>query len=115
MSRTPTVSPKAKRAPAAPKDPQAIAQGIVERRFAAFAGDLEDFLLPQSLPDFDDEEAGRGFDELLKAVADQEMTGNPAYWKELDVEDLPYNHQRIGAAAGFLVGLELGRRLGGAR
>jgi hypothetical protein len=118
MSKTPSVAGgKKPRSPKKPRamDAKAIARAIVDVRLAAFAGHLDDFLVPSNLSDLDANEEGTGFDDLLQIVAHEETASNPGYWQGLDVEDLPYNHQRIGACAGFLVGLELGRRLGGAR
>jgi hypothetical protein len=108
--------------PARPSDPRELARAIVERRIpllescAGFVhGEIE--LAPDST------RALQEWNDLVRAslaaedreVTKQEETRIAEILAPADLEEAEIYRRDAWAQAGFLVGLELGRRLGGAR
>jgi hypothetical protein len=91
-------------------DPQALAKKLVDVKlsevenseFWIYGGD-------------GGEETGPLWEALVTEIEAIEQQANPTYRNKLAEEDVAANLQPVHARAGFLVGLELGRRLGGAR
>jgi hypothetical protein len=98
---------------ARPPDPRTLARAVVDKRVALFAGYIEALVACQ-LP-HDDSDIEGDWEALLVALEADERRSNPEYWASLCEVDVQANLQRVHAQAGYLVGLELGRRLGGAR
>lgn len=118
----PKTKPKPK--PVRPPNPRALARAFVDVRLDYLTGDHWDFVDPERGYGLDQETADNDWSRLVVACrATMHPAVTPEQYETLvrlsggveDGEDALTATEEAHAQGGFFIGLELGRRLGGAR